>query len=141
MTNTTATTVPAPLPAVDTLELSSTRGTAEGGVIFSSTPDFCSTDSVLVVKMDVVLVTVVVVVVVVEVFVVVVVLVVVVEGGVGDLVVVACTVTFIVAYTFLPLFLLPPHTYSSTSHLAIHFIRNITAHSSQLGPIIQIFSS
>ena len=74
------------------------------------------------VKTDVVLVTVVVVVVVLIVVVVVVVVVVVavVDGGVleGDLVVVACTVTFMVANTFLPLFLLPPHTYSSTSHLA-----------------------
>ena len=47
----------------------------------------------------------------------VVVVVAVVDGGVGALVVEACTVTFIVAKTFLPLFLEPPQTYSSTSHL------------------------
>jgi len=47
-----------------------------------------------------------------------VVVVVVVEGGVrGLLVVLACTVTVMVAETFLPLFLEPPQTYSSTSHL------------------------
>ena len=57
---------------------------------------------------------------------------VVVNGGVGDgegdLVVLACTVTFMVANTFLPLFLLPPHTYSSTSHLEI-----ISLETSELG--------
>jgi len=94
-------------------------------VISVSAPDFCSTDSVLLVTVVVVVVfvavIVVVVVLVVVVFVVVVVMVdvVVVEGGVGDLVVVACTVTFIVANTFLPLFLPPPQTYSSTSHFQI----------------------
>merc|ERR1719382_592069 len=75
--------------------------------------------------MEVVLLTVVgfVVVTVVVAVVVVVVVGVVVNGGVGDgegdLVVLACTVTFMVANTFLPLFLLPPHTYSSTSHFQI----------------------
>ena len=115
-------------------------------MISVSAPDFCSTDSVLLVTVVVVVVfvavIVVVVVLVVVVFVVVVVMVdvVVVEGGVGDLVVVACTVTFIVANTFLPLFLPPPQTYSSTSHLANKLMRN-TRHSQRARSlIIQIVS-
>ena len=108
----------APPPALDTPELSeSTRGTASGE------SDLPSPEPVLAGAGDVVLDTTDVAldevgtVDVLEVVVVVEVVVEVVDGGVGGLVVEACTVTLIVAKTFLPLFLEPPQTYSSTSHL------------------------
>ena len=96
----TAPAVEAPPPALDTGALSeSTRGTASGASLSGDV------ETVVEVVEDVDAVEVVVVVDVVE-------------GGVLGLVVVeGCTVTFIVANTFLPLCLAPPQTYSSTSHL------------------------
>ena len=101
----TAPAVEAPPPALDTGALSeSTRGTASGASL-SGLPASGDVETVVEVVEDVDDVEVVVVVDVVE-------------GGVLGLVVVeGCTVTFIVANTFLPLCLAPPQTYSSTSHL------------------------